>query len=229
MSYAINQQITQFYNADGPNAGIKFYGKRPTVSGFPAQPIITYTGGFEKNGIMIAFKTMTLEGFPISGFPLTAKIEKSLGIKNIQTNHTIIFDHAKMTIIAPAALPKSTAAIHLEEWQKEIGQIKIKNMHLQRKKIDINGKGFIGLDPNLQITWLLNTDVRGHEDLVKFFLSSGTLKPLSAALALSALNALADEDPETGEKSVLFDIKIEDRNFSIGPIKMGKTPFIHWR
>ena len=229
MQQKMERSINQFYLASGPAMGFKFYGPRPQISGFPGQPVIIYKKGYSVNGLNFSFKEIHAKGFPLPHFPFTLEIADKGVIWKKDLKERIFFNDFSLIFTLPKSFPESSLQYHIEQWQKNIGNLNIKKIDLKTQKTHILATGILGLDQSLQPTCRFDTQVEGYEEAVNFFVSTGALKPLPGALVLSALNAMAQTNPETGEKFAQFDTVIKDQNLSAGPIKIGKIPFIQWR
>jgi hypothetical protein len=229
MSHVIDQKITQFYYGDAPMKKITLYGTPPRISGFPFQPKITYNGGLEKDGVKIYFKELIVTGFPIPNLPLTLSFPHGINIKNDNNNANLYFDYADVKVTTPKSVPKSGYEYHIKKWQKEVGQIKVVSSKLSSGDTIINSHGTAGLNDNLQLDLSINTRSFGYEEIINFFVSSGTIKPFVGALTLSGMNGMAQIDEASGKKFVDLDFIIKDQQMSFGPIKIATIPPIQWR
>lgn len=225
MGYKINETIDQFYTN---NTNIEFYGTKPILSGFPLVPVITYNKGFSTKDVKVTFSKITISGFPIPTQPLTITIKDGLGIIPTQTSKSLDLDYLKAILIIPKSLPASARKKDIRVWQEAVNHIKIQNIETAKAGMDIFAKGQVGLNENLQPILDLNSIMTGHEDMVQFLVETGELKPLPAALALSALNAMVKTDPQTNESFVDLKVRIQDRVLFLGPIRTVKLPPIYW-
>lgn len=226
MGYKINQSVDHFYTE---NKNISFYGEKPVLSGFPFAPVMTYHKGFTTKNMKMNFSEITVKGFPIPTWPLTVNINKPLTLTATQTHKSLKLDHLKAVITIPKSFPKSTKKNDVSAWQKTVGHINVKSFKTAKAGMKIFAKGHIGLDDNLQPILDLNSTITDHAKLVQFFVETGELKPLPAALALSALNAMVQTTPKTNEDYVDITLKIQDRVLFLGPIRTIKLPPIYWR
>ncbi len=229
MGYKINQAINQFYTQDAPANGITFLGEKPKLSGFPAVPFVTYTKGFKKGDLSVTFSKLRVIGFPIPTFPIAINIDHDLTIQDNKTKKSLTLDYLRTTLEIPKSFPRSSKKNDVLKWQKEVERIDIKHFKTAKENMKINATGFAGLDNNLQPTLNLDTDIKNHEELIQFFVKTGELKPLPAALALSALNAMAKTDLQTNEHAVNLKVKIQDQTLFLGPIRTIKLPPVYWR
>lgn len=229
MAYKINQSMGQFYTTDAPALGYKFYGEQPKVYGFPLAPTITYTKGFENKSALVTFDELTVKGFPIPTFSLDLMIRNNLNIQDKNTRQSIDLDFLTARILIPTSLPKSSHQVDIQEWQESVGAIDVKDFTTAKSGMTIKAAGTIGLDTQLQPTLYQDATIKGHEALIEFLVETGALKPLPAALALSALNAMVQENPKTKEREVNLSIKIQDRVLFLGPMRTISLPRVNWR
>lgn len=226
-AYKINRSLLQFQVSEAPAMGLEIYGGMPKINGFPFQHRITYYKGIKYKNILLAFPTLTFEGFPISGAKL--KINFPNGLKALDNRKEFFkLDKFYAEFIMPKYLPKTRLKKHLMEWQKDIGEIEFTELKIGRKEMKINAQGSFGLDTELQIKMDMAAKISGYEKFIQFFVKSGTLKPLPAAIAISALRSRAKKDSVTNENHVEFPMQIINRNFIIGPISILKLPTINW-
>ncbi|HPF78654.1 MAG TPA: DUF2125 domain-containing protein [Alphaproteobacteria bacterium] len=228
MAYKMNQAITDFYTVDAPLKGIKLHGPMPVVTGFPFTPVITYTKGVSTEDFDLQFSSVTLQGFPIPKFPLTINFNQGLLITSLQTKYSLPLDALNATIIVPSSLPNSSREADIKTWQASQENIDIENIQAKKSGMDLKAEGTIGLNTQLQPTLNLNSVIEGHEQLISFLVETGELKPLPAAIALSALNAMVKTDEQTGSRQVKLAIKIKDQVLYLGPVRLTTLPPIRW-
>lgn len=228
LAFYMNNYIDNFYNEDGPRMGIILEGQQPKVSGFPFEPVISYRRGFEYEGSKFSFKEMTLTGFPIPYFPVTLDINGNVTLENKNIKQQIKFDHIKLGFIAPKYIPQNSDKNEVKKWQREIGRIEIEDFLIKAGSVELSGDGFIGLDRNLQPETMLSSYIAGYEEMITALIKQDAIKPVVGAVTLSTLKNLELIDEATGRNIVQFNIVIENRQLSIGPLKIATFPPMVW-
>ncbi len=228
MAYKTNQHLEQLYTVDAQSMGIQFYGEQPKMSGFPLTPTIIYRDGFSYNNSDIKFDTLSLKGFPFPFLPLTLKMDGNIIVTNNTTKQTLNLDTLLLTVTILNSTPQESTQAEMAKWQKNVGEITVRDFLIQSGSVKIRGEGTVGLDRNLQPTALLPSEVTGHEEMISFLIKQKTIKPLVGAIALSALNGMTTIDETTGQKRVEFDVKIQNRQISLGPLNTLRLPEITW-
>lgn len=229
MAREVNAYVEQYYNIDGPAENIVFYGDKPTLSGFPFAPVITYHDGFEKNNVLVYFDTLTLSGFPIPAFPMSIKANGNIKMVNQNIKADIKADDIDLTFLTPKSFPQNAIKETVTAWQKDVGQIDITDANFIAGDVNINGSGFIGLDDSLQLHVGLKTKTYGYAEAIQFFVDAGTVKPMIGTLTTVGLNSLAKQDETKNKPFVELDIAITNQQMFFGPIKIDDLPRIAWR
>lgn len=227
-AHQINKKIFQFFAAEAPAMGIKFLGPLPTIKGFPGPFNISYIYGIKTEKYVLTFGKLEIEGFLIPGTEMSLKMSDYFYFANNETEKSLRLNNISTKFIVPKKFPKGLTTSNLREWQKEVGLIQFNEINIEQEKVNFSNKGKIGLDENLQPTLTLDSKIIGYQDVIEFFVYTGNLKPLPASLALSAMNGMAETDPLTNEKFIEFQIKLENRNLSFGPLNILQVPIIYW-
>jgi len=224
----LNNGIHQFYETDGPLLGYQFYGDKPKLSGFPFKPVVTYKKGFAKDGVNFEFDTIKIKAYPLPTQPLSANI-KNLSIQVAKSKRRYDMDQLKTTIIIPKFMPEDVTRPNIITWQKDVGQIDITYLELNKDTITAQASGAIGLDDNLQPSIDMNTLLKDYDKLLEI-LSEETkeITPLQSKIALTIFNGIGKKDEESGRKYVELRIRIKDRRLIIGPLKTIKFPAVSW-
>jgi hypothetical protein len=229
MAREISTYVDQYYTVDGPAEGIIFYGDKPVLSGFPFAPTLTYKDGFEKNNVLVYFDELTLSGFPIPYTPMTIKARDNIKMVNQNIKVDIEADKIDLTFLTPPSFPQNTIRENIARWQEQVGKIDITEANFIAGDVNIQGKGFIGLDKNLQLNSGFKTKTYGYEEAIQFFIEAGTVKPLVGSLTIAGLNSLAQVEEGTGKNFVELDIAVANQQMFFGPIKIDDLPPITWR
>lgn len=224
----INKAIEQFYYQDAPAMGIEFLGEKPILTGFPAIPTINYEGGFRTPDITITFDHLRITGFPVPQLPISFEIPNTFIIQSNDAKRSFYLDYLLLTATVPSEMPNSSKKNDISLWQRNIGKIDIEHFVTIKNNMTLYANGNIGLDKELQPTFQMNSNITGYEELIKFFVQYGNLKPLPASIATSALNALAKENPETGVAEVTLLAHLQNRTFYLGPVRITEAPYIEW-
>ncbi len=125
--------------------------------------------------------------------------------------------------IAPAPLPQM-----LDAWRKEGGAIELQAAHLAWDRLDINAKGTLALDEDLQPLAALTATVRGQNEIVDAAVSSGAMPEGDAGMARTILNMIAQQGDD-GRQQIRLPISAQNRRLYLGPAAIAKIPTIDWR
>lgn len=228
MEAKMESGITQHYNATAPNLGFSFQKTRPTISGFPGVPVITYEKGFMLKDANIRLTKITIKGYPIPLFPITISSEKQILYWNDTTGTKIAFDEFIFKFKMPLFLPKTFTKHHIKEWQEAVGQIEILDFFIRNKDTEMTAVGHIGLDKNLQITADLSTRTFGHTAFIKLLAKESILTSEDAALTLSLFDSMTEKSKVSGAEFVRVHIKTEDNKIFANSFKIKDTQTIEW-
>lgn len=224
----IKNEAIDFYQNAEKDFGYTFHGKEPKLSGFPLKPTISYKEGFEKNGVNITFKKLTVTAIPIPFQPLDIHIQ-DLKFQTRKDKKIHSIDNVTAQMIIPKSLPEKFSKNHLTSWQKEVGNIKIRSLELNKNAMKTIARGTIGLGQNLQPTLNLTTQITEYEKLIDFMSNeTDEINQLQATIARGVLNSLSTTDKSTGQKTVSIDIIIKNRKLSLGPVRTIKFPKVNW-
>jgi len=224
--YYFNQKVAAFYER-APSRGIEFLGSKPTLSGFPGVPIVTYNGGIKTNAITVLFPQGRLQGFPFPGQILHMSFPQGLSIDGPGLSPLLNFTKVNGDIIFPQHWPKNTDRSAISHWQKKNGTLKIPAFTLEKEALIVTGTATGAVDQNLQPTLTLETTLRGHEAFLQS-LSADALEPLMMATMRTVLGSLSRQDPVSGEDIVPLMISVQDRRLSVGPLQVARLPEIVW-
>ncbi|MGH7014741.1 MAG: DUF2125 domain-containing protein [Stellaceae bacterium] len=159
-----------------------------------------------------------LVSFDIQGTHLrTAPAPFGTTIQDISATATI--DGA----FAPTPLPQM-----LDAWRKTGGAIELESAHLAWDKLDIDAKGTVALDDDLQPLAALTATVRGQNEIVDAAVSAGTLPEGDAGLARAVLDMIAQQGDD-GRKQIRLPISAQNRRLYLGPAAIARIPTIDWR
>ena len=229
MGFEIKKSVTQFYDVDAKQAGYSLRGDKPSLSGFPFKPVITYKKGFSNDVSKISFDTLIITALPFPNQPLNISIN-NVAIQNVGQSQIYEIDKVDATIIIPKKLPATFTKNDLTPWQKEVGEIDIRSLILNKNSMIISAIGSLGLDAKLQPKIDLQAKMTDYDKLIRFLtVETSELSNIQGTIALGILNSMAITDPKTNQKTVEFDIKINDRRLSLGPISAMKIPKIYWQ
>jgi hypothetical protein len=229
LAQEIEKATDDFYHTEAPPLGLTMAGDEPEVTGFPLAPAILYREGIASGSYAARFPLLRLEGFPFPGLPYSASFPQGIEFGDVTDENPLIeLNHFSLDIVVPPSFPESSGENHIRHWQQNVGTIEISDYHIISGIVEIQGNGTVGLDQNLQPTANLAARVRNHEDIVQYYVETEQIKPLAAALALSALRALEQSDPATGETYVEAPLVIQDNELYIGPVKLADLPPVEW-
>ena len=207
------------------NPTVTLYDEAPKISGFPFKPVITYTKGFMINGVKVTFPELIITGYPLPFMPIEINAPKGLSL-SYQTSGRKNLELTKAHLIfeMPLQMVNFDDYHQVVRWQRDFGEVKIIDTELAHEEFYLKGHGTAGLNPQLQPELLLHSKIHNHQEFAERIMRQQGLSGFASAMALSVMNALSDKNDGT----VPLDIKIKDREISIGPINAGKMPILYW-
>ena len=207
------------------NPSFELYDENPKISGFPTTPKITYTKGFMVDGVKVTFPEITISGYLLPLMPIEVNAPKGFNISYRNSGRKSL-EVTKGHLIAevPWKLLKSFEYQNVVNWQRDVGEIKIRDLELSHDEFYLKGHGVAGFNGQLQPELLLHSQVKNYREFAGRIMEEQGLSGFASAMALSVLDAMSTKDDGTVE----FDISIKDREIRVGPIYAGKMPIIYW-
>jgi hypothetical protein len=210
-------------------AGAQTDATKPTAYGYPFPPTITFTGAItEENGTRWTFPELTYRGFPIPGFRMALDAPQGFGIQGPLFPQPVTVDAGYISIALPTDLPRNMDVKNLTAWQQAGGSIPIEALYFKSGELRIEGAGHVTLDEQLQLAGQVDARVVGMGMLLQDLSAREILKGGSVVMAQNFLNALSQEDPVTGERFFVAQIKIQKQGVFFGPLRIGYVPEIMW-
>ena len=222
----LNTSLKEFY-ARNAGGDLELRGEAPIIKGFPLAPQATFTQGLTYKGVRFDFEEMHVSGYTIFGLPVTIDIPEGVRIATPINDNLLTFSELRTTISAPNGIP-ALYEEDLSAWQRKASGIDILNFEAVIGPVDMYGSGTMALDQELQPIISLNTTMTGYAELIDQFQAAGNMPPVMALTAKTALNNLAKEDEETGEKILTLPIFLQYQRLNIGPLRLATFPEIRW-
>lgn len=124
-------------------------------------------------------------------------------------------------------LPPNPDIAALRGWSEAGGTVELTSARLAWGKLDLRGNATLALDTNLQPIGAGSAELSGADVLVDMLVQMQALKPEKGQAVKTALGFLSQQTPD-GRRAVRVPMTIQDRRFSIGPIKVGTVPEVKW-
>lgn len=221
------QEIDSVY-AQAPEKDLLFLGAKPKVTGFPFVPEISYTHGVRYKDVLVTFPMFHVRGYPLPGRALNAVFPEGLAIAGKGIPAGLALDFFNAVIRIPNALPESTYAEDLLDWQQKGGLIDVPSFTLTRETMSAAGYGQLSLDEDLQPAFEAQAALQGYSDFIDLLVAQDAMAPFPAMASKALLNGLSETDPQTGRQSVSLTVQVRNRTLSAGPVQAVRLPKIAW-
>ncbi len=120
------------------------------------------------------------------------------------------------------------AAAALAAWRDAGGTIELDRLRVVWPPLTLEADGAFALDGALQPIGAMSARLRGYEEAIDALVEAGRLRASAALAARVVLGQGARRAPD-GESSAALPLTLQDRRFSIGPIRLPPLPRIDWR
>ncbi len=206
---------------------LKLHAPAPTIKGFPFAPSATFKEGLTYKGVDFIFEEMTVSGYALAGLPVTVHIPEGVRVATALQSNVITLTEVKASVSAPYGIPELYEE-DLRAWQQEGAVIDVNFYQATMGPVKMHGNGLITLDQDLQPLVTLATKATGYEELIGSLEAAGNMSKVAATGAMLALNGLAEENPETGVKTVKLTVILQYQKLRIGPLAIAQFPEIYW-
>lgn len=223
----LQREVDEFV-IDARDSGLFFEKGKPVISGYPAAPVIKFSGDLNYNGLRVVVPEFKMSGYFIPGTPLKVKFPYGLAAAEPFNPSIFSLDKLLITLDTPKLWPNEYYQEDLEIWRRRVGAFKIHSIKIEKSRLKVNAKGFIGLDDNLQPRGQLETKTRGHQEFIALLQGNGFLTEGNAAMASVVLKGLSEEDPVTKDQVVSMTISLENQLLSLGPLQVARLPVFDW-
>jgi hypothetical protein len=124
-----------------------------------------------------------------------------------------------MAVMGP--VPGGALADAVTGWRAAGGSIKLEHSELAWDRLDVTGKGNVGLDSDLQLSGSLAIEIAGYDQLltalsVAGLLPQSDLTPMKIGLAMIGT-------------TISTDLTVKGGDLFLGPANLGKAPRIEWK
>ncbi|HEY1798583.1 MAG TPA: DUF2125 domain-containing protein [Stellaceae bacterium] len=130
-----------------------------------------------------------------------------------------------LTVMGP--IPPGPARQAATGWRDAGGTIELDHLHLGWGGVDLDAKGTLALDRDLQPEGSLSGSLGGYDKLLRSLVSGGQVKGSNAGKINLLLGLLARPGPD-GKPRLPATLTLEDGILSMGPITFGRVPKIDW-
>jgi hypothetical protein len=223
----LNAEIDRLFDSAAEN-GAEFLGPKPQVANFPFQPQIEYQGGFQMGEARLIFPVMVARGFPFAHTPVHISFPQGVSLGGIVDPLIWSLDFLEAEIKIPDPFPQSVMEEDMRAWQESGGTLEINSFLLKKLGLETTGKGYIGLDDNLQPLFMMESNIKGYEIFIQTMKERNLIESFAAAIGMTMLNSLAIVDADTGEKNINLSVSVKNRILTVGPLQVLELPRISW-
>ncbi|MEX0695682.1 MAG: DUF2125 domain-containing protein [Rhodospirillales bacterium] len=131
----------------------------------------------------------------------------------------------QLTGAEPPAGPDADA---LRGWTRDGGALDIKRLDLAHGVLGLAGEGTLALDADLQPIGAFTARITGFEPAIEQLVRAGMVRPEDGALARVVLGVLARVPNGGGPKQLSLPLGLQDRQLTVGPLKLIRLPLIVW-
>ena len=110
----------------------------------------------------------------------------------------------------------------LQEWQTAGGLVDFSWFNIQSAPLGMQGRGSVGLDPQLRPVVSVISDIRGFSETLNAFEQAKIVLPSAAAAMRVAFTVLAKTSPKDGGKVLTVPINSRNGELWIGPFQLLK-------
>ncbi len=136
----------------------------------------------------------------------------------------IALAHARLAVAEP--LPRRARRAELHAWREAGGELDIERLAMTWGPLEVESRGAVRLDSDLQPEGDLIATVRGYTEMVDALVGAGHLPAGRAPLAKAALSLLATRSGDDG--SLQAPLRLGDGELRLGPLKVAEFGRIDW-
>jgi hypothetical protein len=130
-----------------------------------------------------------------------------------------------LTVMGP--IPPGTPRQAAAGWRDAGGTLELDHLHLGWNGLDLDAKGTLALDRDLQPEGSLSGSLGGYGKLLAALVAGGQVKGSDASRLRLILGLLAKPGPD-GKPRLAAALRLQDGVLSMGPINFGRVPRIDW-
>lgn len=133
---------------------------------------------------------------------------------------------AEISLLGPLHGARPAAA--LARWRQAGGTLEVARLGFVWGGVAFDGDGTAALDARLQPIAAMTARIRGYRAMVDALAAAGHVKGADTFVAKLALGMMARATPG-GDDRITVPLTIQDRQLSIGPLKLMRLPAIEWQ
>jgi hypothetical protein len=199
------------------------------LSGFPHRPSLHLNGTASfSNGISMTTPDFTVRGFPFIGLKLELSLPQGAHITTPLWPQLITINNARIVTEVPPFAFETVTKDTLRLWQQTGHSIPIHDVVLQSNLFTAAGKGFIGLDHDLQPQGQVMLNILGLGTFIEQMVTAQKIDARQAIMAQSLLQLVSHKDPSTGEEIVATSLRIQKNAAYLGPLRFYTFAPIEW-
>jgi hypothetical protein len=125
--------------------------------------------------------------------------------------------------------PQQAAPQAVEAWRDAGGTIDISRLEIAWGPVRMVGDGTVALDAGLQPEGALSVRISGLDEILTAMERAAMIDARTAAIARITLAVLTRPSEDGGPAQARLPLTIQDRQLSVGPVKLLELPQIRWR
>lgn len=127
-----------------------------------------------------------------------------------------------------AVPPAAITSAGLEAWRQDGGDIDFRKLAFGHGDADVAAEGTLALDDDLQPIAAFTAKVSGFAETIDTLIQAGYVRPQEGGLAKAVLGFLARTPKGGGPPTLGAAISVQDRELSVGPVKLMRLPRVRW-
>lgn len=186
----------------------------------------------EESGDVLAAETLSLT-LARGTAPVYGQISFDAGNADLPAimNSTFGDRVARLRVVADltgAVPPAGIAPQALRRWSVDGGAVDIRTLDVAHGVLGLTGEGTLALDGDLQPIGAFTAKIAGFSEAIDALVNAGAARREDGALAKIVLGVLAKSPAGGGPKQVSLPLTLQDRQLSVGPIKLLRVRRVEW-
>ncbi|MBU0858465.1 MAG: DUF2125 domain-containing protein, partial [Alphaproteobacteria bacterium] len=225
------QQVTAQINiarADLTAQGTVIEGTITPVTGFPGPLTLSFAGSLSSTTQSLHIPSLTVRGFFLPGTKVHIDMPQGARAQVPEwAEYSSTLDALRLAAVVPSPLPASFTAGDLYHWQKSGGTLTVKELHLRKGSLTVDGTGAIALDDRLQPVAQMPVVITGHNNFLMELQSRQLVEPRQGLIAGAVLNGLSKPNDD-GVPTLTLTLSIQKSTLYAGPIRIMDVPPLFW-